>query len=178
MSENIKDIIADCRKWRDNAHANNRDDLSAMLDALVARLEGASGYVTPKAALDAIEPSTRPLDAVLMNPPLAALKPPTRTKIISAPRGAAMKYNPLDPELPNLSAFIDSATEEGNGKPVQHCTMYVGREELANMTIYRGKHFAIRMCKGAMKSAMSRLGKHRRMTANRRARETAERGAA
>ena len=39
------------------------------------------------------------------------------------------------------------------------------------MRVYRGKHFALALVRQALKGAMSRLGKRRRLTANRRKKE-------
>ena len=98
-----------------------------------------------------------------------------RMPVISMPGKAAIKYNVGDPELPRLAASIE--THESESGEVSHgCTLYVGNEVLAYMQVYRGKAFAVAMVRRALKGAMSRLGKRRRMTANRQAREAAKEG--
>lgn len=93
--------------------------------------------------------------------------------VISMPGKAAIKYSVDDPELPRLAASIETIKSD-SGKVSCDCTLYAGSEVLAGMMVYRGKNFAVRMCKQALKGAMSRLGKHRRMTANRQSREAAK----
>ena len=93
--------------------------------------------------------------------------------MISMPGKAAIKYNVDDPELPRLAASIENSEPE-SGEVSCSCTLYVGNEVLAYMRVYRGKTFAVQMVRHALKGAMSRLGKHRRMTANRQAREAAK----
>ena len=94
----------------------------------------------------------------------------TRIPVINTPGRAAMAYRGNDPEIPPLKAVIETG-RNASGKVYQECQIYIGSERLANMTIYRGKEFAVRMVRAALKGAMSRLGKHRRLTANRRKRE-------
>ena len=119
-----------------------------------------------------IDPTAPTLNQILLNPPLPELTAPVvRTRIVVTPNGVAMKYDPLDDELPRLSAHIDTVTRPDGGKASQACTLYVGGEVLAYMAIYRGKNFAVRMVKQALKGAMSKLGRRRRNKANRRARE-------
>ena len=119
------------------------------------------------------------LNQTLANPPFPELTAPVvRTRIVVTPNGAAMKYDPLDDELPRLSAHIDTVTRPDGGKASQACTLYVGGEVLAYMAIYRGKHFAVCMVKQALKGAMSKLGRRRRNKANRKAREAAAGNAA
>ena len=96
-----------------------------------------------------------------------------RMPVISMPGKAAIKYNVDDPELPRLAASIENSEPE-SGEVSCSCTLYVGNEVLAYMRVYRGKTFAVQMVRHALKGAMSRLGKHRRMTANRQAREAAK----
>ena len=96
--------------------------------------------------------------------------------VISMPGKAAIKYNVDDPELPRLAASIE-AIKSDSGKVSCDCMLYAGSEALAYMQVYRGKSFAVRMCKQALKGAMSRFGKHRRMTANRQSREAAKKEA-
>lgn len=96
-----------------------------------------------------------------------------RMPVISMPVKAAIKYTANDPGLPRLAASIE--THESESGEVSHCcTMYAGNEVLAYMQVYRGKTFAVAMVRRALKGAMSRLGKLRRMTANRKAREAAK----
>lgn len=121
-----------------------------------------------------IDPNGPTLNQILLNPPLPELTAPVvRTRIVVTPNGAAMKYDPLDDELPRLSASIKTVQDVGDKEPFQRATLYAGGEVLADMTIYRGKHFAVCMVKQALKGAMSKLGRRRRNKANRRAREAA-----
>lgn len=126
-----------------------------------------------------IDPTAPTLNQILLNPPLPELTAPVvRTRIVVTPNGAAMKYDPLDDELPRLSASIEMAQDVGDEEPSQRATLYVGGKVLAHMKIYRGKHFAVCMVKQALKGAMSKLGRRRRNKANRRAREAAAGNAA
>lgn len=121
-----------------------------------------------------IDPNGPTLNQILLNPPLPELTAPVvRTRIVVTPNGAAMKYDPLDDELPRLSASIEMVQDVGDEEPSQRATLYIGGKVLAHMKVYRGKHFAVRMVKQALKGAMSKLGSRRRNKANRRARETA-----
>lgn len=109
-------------------------------------------------------------DPSAANPPFGrTLKMP----VISVPGKAAIKYHVDDPELPRLAALIE-VDNPGDGKPVSTVGVYIGKELLADMNIYRGKAFALAMVRRALKGAMSKLGKHRRMTANRQSREAAK----
>lgn len=98
-----------------------------------------------------------------------ALKMP----VISMPGRAAIKYQVDDPELPRLAASIETIKSD-SGKVSCDCTLYSGNEVLADMQVYRGKAFALAMVRRALKGAMSRFGKRRRMTANRQSREAAK----
>lgn len=121
-----------------------------------------------------IDPTAPTLNQILLNPPLPELTAPVvRTRIVVTPNGAAMKYDPLDDELPRLSASIEMVQGVGDEEPSPHATLYIGGKVLAHMKVYRGKHFAVRMVKQALKGAMSKLGSRRRNKANRRAREAA-----
>ena len=123
-------------------------------------------FFTPEAAKKVIDP-------VLMNPPFGkTLKVP----VISMPGTAALKYNVDDPELPRLAASIKTIKGD-DGKTAQECTVYVGNEVLSDMYVYRGKAWAIKMVRHAMKGAMSRLGKSRRKTRNRQSRKAAKKEA-
>ena len=93
--------------------------------------------------------------------------------VISMPGKAAIKYHVDDPELPRLAASIETIKSD-SGKVSCDCTLYAGNEVLADMQVYRGKAFALAMVRRALKGAMSKLGKHRRMTANRQDREAAK----
>lgn len=90
--------------------------------------------------------------------------------VISMPGKATIKYHTDAPELPRLAAFIDTVKSD-DGKASCDCTIFVGKEVLADMRVYRGKHFALALVRKALKGAMSRLGKRRRLTANRRKKE-------
>lgn len=93
--------------------------------------------------------------------------------VISMPGKAAIKYSVDDPELPRLAASIETVKSD-SGKVSCDCTLYAGNEVLADMQVYRGKSFALKMTRMALKGAMSRFGKHRRTTANRQSREAAK----
>lgn len=123
-------------------------------------------FFTPEAAKKVIDP-------VFANPPFdCKLKMP----VISMPGRAAIKYQVDDPELPRLAASIETIKSE-SGKVSCDCTLYAGNEVLADMQVYRGKSFALAMTRRALKGAMSRFGKRRRMTANRQSREAAKKEA-
>lgn len=92
--------------------------------------------------------------------------------VISMPGKAAIKYTVDDPELPRLTASIQTI-KPMSGKGSCDCILYAGNEVLAEMQVYRGKQFALAMVRRALKGAMSKIGKHRRMTANRQSREAA-----
>lgn len=100
-----------------------------------------------------------------------------KTPVISMPGRAAIKCHAADPELPRLAASIETIKSD-SGKVSCDCMLFAGNEVLADMQVYRGKHFAVRMCKQALRGAMSAFGKHRRMTANRSAREATAAAAA
>ena len=186
MNDTITNLIADIRKWEKNAKTNSADPklteacsaLCPVLDSIATRLEQLvkdGFYVTPEAARKFAQAQKdimdgKSLNAILMNPPFdCKLKMP----VISMPGRAAIKYHVDDPELPRLAAAIETIKSD-SGKVPCDCTLYVGDEVLADMQVYRGKAFALAMVRRALKGAMSRLGKHRRMAANRRAREAAK----
>ena len=93
--------------------------------------------------------------------------------VISMPGKAAIKYHVDDPELPRLAAAIETVKSD-SGKVSCDCTLYAGNEVIADMQVYRGKSFALAMTRRALKGAMSRFGKRRRMSANRQSREAAK----
>ena len=97
---------------------------------------------------------------------------PLKVPVINMPGRAALAYKGAEADMPRLAALIE-VDNPGDGKPVSSVGVYIGKELLADMTIYRGKCYAVKMVRGALKGAMSRLGKHRRMTANRQSREAA-----
>lgn len=99
----------------------------------------------------------------------------TKIAIITTPMRAAMNYLGHDPEIPPLKADIETG-RTASGKVYQECQIYLGNDVLAHMTIWRGKAFAVRMVRAALKGAMSRLGKHRRLTANKAKRRAAKEG--
>ena len=151
-------------------------------DALKSIIEDAHKLAKADIAPDLVKPAVETIalrlerlikDGFYATPFPELTAPVVRTRIVVTPNGAAMKYDPLDDELPRLSAHVDTVTNPNDGKASQACTLYVGGEVLAYMAIYRGKNFAVRMVKQALKGAMSKIGKHRRMAANRRAREAA-----
>ncbi len=99
----------------------------------------------------------------------SAIKP-AHVSMIATPERAAMAYRANDPEIPPLKADIETHYTK-SGWAYQVCRIYIGSEMVAHMTISRGKAFAVKMVRGALKGAMSRLGHHRRLTANRRKKE-------
>ena len=121
-----------------------------------------------------IPPKTNPApEAKPKNPP-ADKK--LKMAIISMPRWAAIKYDVGVPGLPRLTARV-KAVNVVDGKreeTTSECEIFKGNELFGEMTVYAGKATAIRMLRGAMKAAMSRFGKRRRMTRNRQAREAAK----
>ena len=92
-----------------------------------------------------------------------------KVPVIVLPGSAALAYKAGDPELPRLTAYVESDSSEGREK--QLFEIYIGDDVLAKGVIYRSKNFAIQMIRGALKGAMSRLGKRRRLTANRQKRQ-------
>ena len=181
--DTITNLIADIRNWEKNAKKNSAEPklaevasaLVPVLDSIATRLECLVKdglYVTPNdIIMEAQCPTNAPkIDKVMMNPPFACkLKMP----VISMPGKAAIKYHVDDPELPRLAAHIESIKYD-DGKTAQECTVYIGNEVLSDMYVFRGKTCAIKMVRQAMKGVMSHFGKHRRMTANRQAREAAK----
>lgn len=101
-------------------------------------------------------------------PPRADDQPRVKVAVINTPDVAAMSYRADDPGLPRLTAAI---YDEGDEQQKQHkVDIRIGDTRLVQMTIFRGRAFAIRVTRAALKGAMSRLGKKRRLTANRAAR--------
>ena len=94
-----------------------------------------------------------------------------KVPVIVLPGAAALAYKAGSLELPRLTAHVETDSSEGRAK--QLFEIYIGDDVLAKGVVYRGKHFAIKMIRGALKGAMSRLGKKRRLTANRDARKAA-----
>lgn len=94
-----------------------------------------------------------------------------KVPVIVMPGAAALAYKAGSPELPRLTAHVES--DSGEGRKKQLFEIYIGDDVLAKGVIYRSKNFAIQMIRGALKGAMSRLGKKRRLTANRAARKAA-----
>lgn len=177
-SDNIKEIINDAHNLAQHCEGVPAQMLKLGIEGLANRLKKLvkdGFYVTPEAAREYALLQKDILDGksindILKNPPFGRT---LRMPVISMPGMAAIKYNVDDPALPRLAASIETSDPESGGASCS-CTMYVGNEVLAYMRVYRGKTFAVRMCKQALKGAMSRLGKRRRMTANRQAREAAK----
>lgn len=171
----LKSIIEDAHKL---AKADIAPDLvKPAVETIALRLERLVKdglYVTPEAAREFAQAQKdimdgKNLNAILANPPFdCKLKMP----VISMPGKAAIKYQVEDPELPRLAASIETVKSE-SGEVSCDCTLYAGGEVLADMQVYRGKSFALAKTRHALKGVMSRLGKRRRMAANRRAREAA-----
>ena len=151
-------------------------------DALKSIIEDAHKLAKADIAPDLVKPAVETIalrlerlvkDGFYVTPFPELTAPAVRTRIVVTPNGAAMKYDPLDDELPRLSASIEMAQDVGDEEPSQRATLYIGGKVLAHMKVYRGKHFAVCMVKQALKGAMSKLGRRRRNKANRRAREAA-----
>lgn len=189
MNDTITNLIADIRKWEKNAKANSAEPrlaevsmaLVSVLDPIATRLEMLvkdGFYVAPEAARQIAQAHKdlmdgKSLNAILANPSFdRKLKMP----VISMPGKAAIKYQVDDPELPRLAASIETIKSD-SGKVSCDCTLYAANEVLADMQVYRGKTFALKMVRGALKGAMSRFGKRRRMTANRQSREAGKKEA-
>ena len=153
-TDTIQDIIRDAhalaqRTGEADLICSGAETIARRLERLVAH----GLYSTPKEAFA----------VALANPPL-------RIPVVSVPGRAALAYRAHAPEIPPLKADIETG-HTASGEVYQECQIYLGKDVLAHMTIWRGKAFAVRMVRAAFKGAMSRLGKHRRMTANRRKRE-------
>ena len=178
MEDAIQEVIKDAHNMALHCADTAPDLLKWCFESIAVRLERicASGlYITPEAARKFAEAQKdimdgKSLNAILMNPPSGrTLKMP----VISMPGKAAIKYHVDDPELPRLAASIETIKSE-SGKVSCDCTLYAGNEVLADMQVYRGKSFAVAMVRRALRGAMSKLGKHRRMTTNRQSREAAK----
>lgn len=110
-------------------------------------------------------------------PQCAAVEPAARgVRVINTPDCAALRLFHQQEDMPALTASIcKSATMlGGEATPCQAVTVFYGKTTIATMYIYRGRSFATRMTRAALKGAMSVLGKHRRWTANRAARKAAK----
>ena len=97
----------------------------------------------------------------------------THISVIATPGRAAMACRANAPEIPPLKADIETHYTK-SGWAYQVGRIYLGSEMVAHMTISRGKAFAVQMVRGALKGAMSRLGHHRRLTANKAKRRAAK----
>ena len=82
---------------------------------------------------------------------------------------------PMGPELPCVTAETSKLPDPGQGTETK---IFIGGKYVGVLRLYRGPSFAARAVRGVLKGIMSRLGRHRRMTANRAARKAAERGVA
>lgn len=82
---------------------------------------------------------------------------------------------PMDPELPCVRAETSELMDPGQGTETK---IFIGDKYVGVLRLYRGTSFGARAVRGVLKGIMSRLGRHRRMTANRAARKAAERGVA
>ena len=171
----LKSIIEDAHKL---AKADIAPDLvKPAVETIALRLERLvkdGFYVAPEAAREFARAQKdimdgKGLNAILANPPFDCK---LKMSAISMPGKAAIKYQVEDPELPRLAASIETVKSE-SGEVSCDCTLYVGNEVLADLRVYRGKAFALAMTRHALKGAMSKIGKHRRNKANRRAREAA-----
>lgn len=177
-NDNIKEIINDAHNLAQHCEGVPAQMLKLGIEGLANRLKKLvkdGFYVTPEAAreyalLQKDILDGKSLNDILKNPPFGRT---LRMPVISMPGMAAIKYNADDPALPRLAASIETIKSD-SGEVSCDCTLYAGDEVLADMMVYRGKTFAVAMVRGALKGAMSRLGKRRRMTANRQAREDAK----
>lgn len=103
-------------------------------------------------------------------PPCAAIEPAARgVRVINTPGVVALKLIHHWDDLPSLTARIEYRGDDGDGHDEHEVTIYWGSSVIATMKVFRGRAFAIRTARAALKGAMSRLGKHRRWTANRAA---------
>ena len=102
----------------------------------------------------------------LIADPFAANAPRNKVQVIRLPDAATLAYNAA-PGLPRLTAYVASCGDNAQ----QRCTIFIGNEVLAELTVYKGLSFAIRMMRMALKGAMSCLGKRRRHSSNQRKKE-------
>ena len=93
--------------------------------------------------------------------------PRNKVQVIRLPDATALAYNDAAPGLPRLTAYVSSCGDNSQ----QRCNIYIGDDVLAELTVYRGRSFAVRMVRPALKGAMSGLGKRRRYAANQRKKE-------
>lgn len=96
----------------------------------------------------------------------AANAPRNKVQVIRLPDAATLAYNAA-PGLPRLTAYVASCGDNAQ----QRCTIFIGNDVLAELTVYKGLSFAIRMMRMALKGAMSCLGKRRRHSSNQRKKE-------
>lgn len=134
------------------------------LNALV-RLCNESIVEPSRAACNA--PAIRAGLLELIADPSVANAPRRKVPVIRLPDATALAYNADDPGLPRLTAYVASCGDNSQ----QRCNIYIGDDVLAELTVYCGRSFAVHMVRQALKGAMSRLGKHRRHTANQRKKE-------
>ena len=85
--------------------------------------------------------------------------------------GSETKITPTHtgPELPEVECIV-------NQLDADRCIVAVAiaGEITVTATVYRGKSFADRVAKYMVKGVLSRIGHHRRLTANRAAKKAAE----
>ena len=103
----------------------------------------------------------------LIADPSVANAPRNKVQEIRLPDATALAYNDAAPGLPRLTAYVSSCGDNSQ----QRWNIYIGDDVLAELTVYRGRSFAVRMVRPALKGAMSGLGKRRRYAANQRKKE-------
>ena len=85
--------------------------------------------------------------------------------------GSETKITPtcVDQDLPTVECCV-------NQEEAGRCfvAVAIGGEITVTATVFRGRAFADRVAKYMVKGVLSRIGKHRRLTANRAARKVAE----
>lgn len=85
--------------------------------------------------------------------------------------GSETKITPThtEPELPKVECCV---RQDGPGRCF--VAVFIDGEITVTATVFRGKSFADRVAKYMVKGVLSRIGHHRRLTANRAARKAAE----
>jgi hypothetical protein len=96
-----------------------------------------------------------------------------RITVHNTPQLATLACHADDPELPKLTATVE--TRSGYGVPLELkiCRIYVEKNLLVLMHVCRGKNCAIRIVRGAMLDAMSYFGRKRRLAKNKKSRAAA-----
>lgn len=72
------------------------------------------------------------------------------------------------PELPEVECYVVPCCD------YYVCTVYINGNIAITADVQRGKAFAERVARHMLKGVLSRIGRHRRLTANRAAKKAAE----